>query len=97
MILDWSETAAAQLAAARDYIAKTSPAYADLLAERVIQRTEHLVDQPFTGAEVAEYGDERLREVYEHPYRILYRLDGDRVQVVSVIHSARQMPPNPPG
>jgi plasmid stabilization system protein ParE len=97
VIVEWSERATAELQAARDFIARSSPGYAQVVAERVVRRTEELADQPLIGAEVPEYGDENLREVYEHPYRILYRVTADRVQVVAVVHSARQLPRHPPG
>jgi plasmid stabilization system protein ParE len=92
----WSETAAAQLQAVRDYLAKSSPGYAQALAERIVARTEDLAAQPLLGAEVPEYGDETIREVFEHPYRILYRVSGEDVQVISIIHSSRRLPRTPP-
>jgi toxin ParE1/3/4 len=96
MSAEWTETAVAHLQAVRDALARTSPGYAQVLADRIVRRTEALADQPLSGAEVAEYADASIREVYEHPYRILYRVDGDRVQVIAVIHSARRLPRTPP-
>lgn len=96
MIVAWSEQAAAQLQAIRDYLARSSPGYAQALAERIVQRTETLADLPLLGAEVMEHGDESLRELFEHPYRILYRVSTEQVQIVAVIHSARRLPRTPP-
>lgn len=96
MIVEWSEQAAAQLQAIRDYLARSSPGYAQTLAERIIQRTEMLADFPLLGAEVAEYGDESLRELLEHPYRLLYRVSAEQVQIVAVVHAARRLPRTPP-
>lgn len=96
MSVAWAETAADQLRAVRDYLSRSSPAYAQALVNRIIARTEALDGQPRFGAEVPEYGDESIREVFEHPYRIIYRVTGDDVQVVAVIHSARRLPPDPP-
>lgn len=97
MSVIWSELAAAQLQAARDYLARSSPGYAQALAGRIISRTDALAGRPMTGAEVPEYGDPDIREVYEHPYRVLYRVDGSAVQVVAVLHSSRRLPRTPPG
>jgi plasmid stabilization system protein ParE len=97
MSVEWAEEAAAQLQAVRDYLARTSPGYAQVLAERIVRRTELLADQPLLGAEVPEYADESLRELLEHPYRILYRVAGGQVQVVAVIHASRRLPRTPPG
>ena len=89
--------AADQLQAVRDYSARSSPGYAQALAARTVARTESLADQPLLGAEVEEYGDPEIREVLEHPYRIIYRVAGPDVQVVAVIHSSRRLFPHPAG
>lgn len=96
MSVTWSETAADQLQAIRDYLARSSPGYAQTLAGRVVARTEALDGQPQLGAEVPEYGDPDVREMFEHPYRILYRVVGQDVQVIGVIHSSRRLPRTPP-
>jgi plasmid stabilization system protein ParE len=66
------------------------------LLRHIVDRAEGLDGQPLVGAEVPEYGDPTIREVYEHPYRLVYRVKGDDIQIVAVIHSARRMPTNPP-
>ena len=97
MNLLWTESATGQLQAIRDYLARTSPGYAQALAERIVKRTEDLMNHPRLGAEVPEYGEETIREVFEHPYRILYRVSEEQVQVIAVIHSSRRLPRTPPG
>jgi toxin ParE1/3/4 len=93
----WALTAADQLQAVRDYLARSSPGYAQALAGRIVARADALDGQPLSGAEVPEYGDPNIREVFEHPYRIIYRVAGPTdVEVVAVIHSARQLPRTPP-
>jgi plasmid stabilization system protein ParE len=96
MSVSWTETATDQLHSIRDYLARSSPSYAQALAGRIVARSEALDGHPRTGAEVLEYGDPDVREVFEHPYRILYRVVGQDVQVIGVIHSARQLPRTPP-
>jgi toxin ParE1/3/4 len=92
----WTETAAAQLQAVRDGLARTSPGYAQALAERIVARTEALDGLPLSGAEVPEYGNEAIREVFVQPYRILYRVAGAEVQIIALIHHARRLPRTPP-
>jgi plasmid stabilization system protein ParE len=92
----WTETAADQLQAVRDYLARSSPGYAQALAGRVVARTEALDSRPHLGSEVPEYGDPDIREVFEHPYRIIDRVAGTDVQVVAVVHSSRRLPRTPP-
>ncbi len=96
MIVEWSEGAADQLQAIRDYLARSSPGYAQTLAERIVQRTEMLAQFPLLGAEVAEYADEMIREIIEHPYRILYRVREDQVEIITVVHASRRLPRTPP-
>lgn len=96
MSVSWAATAADQLQAIRDYLARSSPGYAQALAARVVARTRALDGQPLFGAEVPEYGDPDIREVFEHPYRILYRVAGQDIQVVAMIHSSRRLPRTPP-
>jgi plasmid stabilization system protein ParE len=38
---------------------------------------------------VPELGRPEVREVIEPPYRVIYRLKGDLVEVVSVVHQRR--------
>lgn len=80
-----------------DYVAQHSPRYAQGLVDRITRKTEQLAQFPQLGAEVPEYEDESIRELLEHPYRIIYRVREDRVEILSVVHGARQLPPDVPG
>jgi plasmid stabilization system protein ParE len=95
--VEWSDTAIAHLDAIRDYVARNSPGYAQALVDRITGRTMALAQMPLMGGEVREYGDPTIREVIEHPYRILYRVQGEQVEVLAVIHGARRLPRTPPG
>lgn len=96
MSVTWTATAADQLQAVRDYLARSSPGYAQALAGRIVARADALDGQPLSGAEVPEYGDPDVREVFEHPYRIIYRVAGPDVQIIAIIHSSRRLPRTPP-
>ena len=96
MSVQWSDMASDQMLSIRDYIAPSSPGYAQAIVGRIVRRAEGLASQPFIGAEVPEYGMRHIREVFEHPYRIIYRADDQDVLIVAVIHSARRLPRMPP-
>jgi len=66
------------------------------MVQRIIDRTEVLTGSPQIGAVVPEYDAEILREVFESPYRIIYRAIADQIHVIAVIHAARTMPPDLP-
>lgn len=97
MRVPWTQTVADELQVVRSYFARSDPVHAQVLVGRLVTRADVLDGQPWLGAEVPEYGDSEIREVYEHPYRISYRVDGSDVLVVAVIHSSRRLPRTPPG
>jgi toxin ParE1/3/4 len=93
----WTQNASRDLRAIHDYIAQSSARYAEGMVDRITRKTEYLVRFPQFGAVVEEYGDDAIRELLEHPYRIIYRVRSDGVDVLSVIHAARQLPRVIPG
>jgi plasmid stabilization system protein ParE len=97
MTVSWTQNAKRELRAVHDYVAQNSPRYAQGLVDRITRKTEQLAQFPQFGPEVPEYEDESIRELLEHPYRIIYRVRQDRVEILSVVHGARQLPPDVPG
>lgn len=93
MIVNWTANAQTHLAAIRDYIAANSPRYAQNMVDRITRRTMQLESFPLSGGMVTEYEDPSIRELIEYPYRIIYKVYNDRVDVLAVIHGARELPP----
>ncbi len=50
-----------------------------------------LIEFPLQEHEVEEDPRRRFREVPKHGYRLIYRVQGDRVVVVAVIHGSRRL------
>jgi plasmid stabilization system protein ParE len=92
----WSATAAAHLTAIHQFIARDSERYALRMIDRLTRRSQQIGFFPQSGQLVPEYNDRSIREVIEGPYRIIYRVDSDRVIVVSVVHGAQLLPPEKP-
>lgn len=88
----WTEHASHELRAIHDYIAADSARYAHGMIDRIIRKSQHLANFPLLGAVVPEYGDDSIRELFEHPYRIIYLVRPERVEVVAVVHAARELP-----
>ena len=42
---------------------------------------------------VPEFEAPDIQEVIEKPYRIIYRVRADRIDVLAVVHGAQQLPP----
>jgi plasmid stabilization system protein ParE len=47
---------------------------------------------PQSGRVVPKAGDVNIREVFEGPYRIIYHVLEDEIDVIAVVHGARQWP-----
>ena len=96
----WTEAALAQLQAIYDYISHTSPDYASRMIDRLTKRSIQMTEFPYSGRMVPEYELNEVREVLEWPYRIIYLINPEQLQVevLAVVHGARSHPgisPNP--
>jgi toxin ParE1/3/4 len=88
----WSPQAIRDVESIRAFIAQDSPAYAELIAERLVSAVERLQEFPESGRIVPERQNSAIREVIAPPYRIVYRLRGSFVEIATVFRSARQFP-----
>ena len=93
MTVLWSETAAEQVEAIRNFIACDSRRNADRVAERLLQRGDSLGFWPESGSIVPEWNRADIREVFEYSYRIIYQVRETNVDILAVIHGARKLPP----
>ncbi len=92
MNVHWTEAALADLRAVKVYIARHSPQYAHGMVERIFARSGQLEANPRLGPVVPKYDDEALRELFEDPYRIVYRVGEGQIDIVAVVHAARRLP-----
>ena len=91
----WTDKATAHLLAIYEYIARDSPAYAQRMVDRITRRSEQLAAFPLSGPIVPEYETAEIRELLESPYRIIYRVKTDQIDVLAVVHGAQTLPPVP--
>jgi plasmid stabilization system protein ParE len=61
------------------------------IVANVIDRIQVLQDQPDIGRIVPEFGTSNLRELIEAPFRIVYRREKTKVQIVRVWRGERQL------
>jgi len=59
--------------------------------ERIIVAADRPADYPKVGRIVPETNDETVRELLYQRYRIIYRVKGDSIEMLSVIHGARDL------
>lgn len=91
MKLFWTEPAIQDLRDLRDYIAADSDFHAADFIASIITRAERLTMFPMIGRLVPEAQVENIREILYRSYRIIYRIVGERVDVLAVIHGSRDL------
>ena len=90
--LHWSEVAEVDLDDIYDYIARDVPYYAEMFVDRLIEATDKLEDHPRMGRKVPEADDrDDVRELIVQGYRIIYLLQTDQLQILTVLHGSRDL------
>ena len=87
----WTDTAQGHLAAIHAYIAQDSPEYATRVVDILTYRSQQIGQYPRSGRMVPEYEHKQIREVIEGSYRIIYHIKADQIDVLAVIHVARNV------
>jgi toxin ParE1/3/4 len=86
----WTDAALSQLEAIRDYLAQTSPDYAQRIVERLVNRSEQITAFPRSGHMVPEYEIDEVRQIIESSYRLIYLIKEEQVEILAVIHTSRK-------
>ena len=89
----WSLTATGDLESIVEHIFRDSEFYAATVARELVARARSLATLSERGRVVPEYEDPTVREIVVRRHRLIYRVGSDRVEVLRIIHGARQMPP----
>ena len=90
--LIWSPRSIQDLESIREHIARDSPLYADLVVRRLIHAPSRLQQFPESGRIVPERGQADLRELIVRPFRVVYRVRDDAIQIVTVFRASRLLP-----
>jgi len=90
----WTPQAADDLKGITEFIAADSPHYARLFAMDVLATVERLSVFPHSGRVVPELKNPEIREILFGSYRIVYRVKGDFVELLTVYHGARLLDPS---
>lgn len=92
MKLRWLEIADQQFAQIVDTIAADNPDAATRFELHMLKAIEHLPSFPDAGRAGRIKGTRELI-IGDHPYIIVYRSTAEFVEVLSILHAARQWPP----
>lgn len=87
----WTDLAEAQLRAIQATLAETSPQYANRTVDRITARTQQLSAFPKSGSVLQAAAPLEIRMLVEQPYRILYIVGADHVDILGVVHASRAL------
>jgi plasmid stabilization system protein ParE len=92
VILRWTARARRDLDDIGDFIARDDRRAARRWLRKLQEKAEAAAAAPHAGRIVPEVGRDDVREVLLRSYRIVYRLVGDEVHVLTVFEGHRQFP-----
>ena len=92
MAISFAESALRDLEEVRVwYTEQGVPDVGARLVAEIFRRVEALADRPDMGRVVPEFDQPFLRELIHPPFRVVYRRDPQRVRIVRVWRSERQL------
>ena len=83
-----SKNAEDHLDAIYAHISRDSDDLAGKVLARIKRRAEQIALFPTSGRIVPELGFPQIREVFEHPYRIMYVISAENIEILAVLHEA---------
>jgi toxin ParE1/3/4 len=95
--LRWTEHAVDDLSTIAEYVSVSSPIYAEQLVDRIVRQLEQACTYPESGRMAPEVAAQDIRELQVSPYRVMYRVLTDWIEVVSIVHSRRNFRELPQG
>jgi len=72
-----------------DYISQDSPERAEKFVVQLIEHAETLSDKPLRGRTVPEISNPDIRELIFRKYRIVYRIKGNNLDILTVFEGHR--------
>jgi toxin ParE1/3/4 len=91
MKIKWTHEAVEQVIEIEDYISKDSPARAIQFVDQLIEHAESITDKPHMGRTVPELANPDIRELIFKKYRIVYRLEKNYIEVLTVFEGHRML------
>ncbi|MDD3519390.1 MAG: type II toxin-antitoxin system RelE/ParE family toxin [Chromatiales bacterium] len=91
MRVEWSNLARDDLDDLVRHISRDSAFYARRFGEKVVLATRRLKEFPESGRMIPEAEDPALREIIVQGYRVMYRLETERVLVLALMHGSRDV------
>lgn len=91
MAVIWTERARDDLVDIFRFIARDNRKAAERWTALLVERAELAGTMPLGGRVVPEVGRDDVREVFQRSYRIIYRVAGDNIRVLTVFEGHRRL------
>ena len=85
----WRKQARSDIASIKEYIARSSPANAKKVVAAIEQAADRLADFPRAFRIIPEFQDPDRRETFVYQYRLMYRVEDNRIRILRVVHGRR--------
>ena len=85
----WSPEAVEDLESIAEYIERDSSFYAQSVVSQILEISGKVKEFPLIGRMLPEIGDENIRERFIYSYRLVYKIQQQRILIVAVIHGKR--------
>lgn len=92
----WNDQALADVESIEDYIARDSPARAELVVAAIERAADGLSDFPYRFRKIPEFEDHHRRETFVYKDRVMYRIEPRCIRILRVVHGQRLLK-NVPG
>jgi len=89
MKIIWTEEALERLAEIEQFIARDSPGRAKRFLNYLIEQAELLQHNPEMGRIVPEISNPKIREIIARKYRIVYRINENEIEILTVFEGHR--------
>lgn len=87
----WSERALNDIVDIADFIARDSKKYATLTTKNIVYKCEDLKNFPRKGKKIEEFKNESIREIIVGNYRVIYNVEFNDINILTIHHSARSL------
>ena len=88
-MVKWAITAKNDLEKICDYIKRDSQYYSAKVFKDVLNKSKILENFPEIGRIVPEINNKSIRELIIYSYRLIYRISGKEIEVITLVHNKR--------
>lgn len=89
--ISWTKKSLKDLRTINYYISLDSSFYAARFISKLIERVDQLIEFPESGRIVPKKNETEIRELIEGNYRIFYRLQNNKITILRIHNSAKQI------